>query len=235
MDMKKNIALIFCFCLLFGLTAGMAATIKYDESLNVDKMVGYGKATGNGDITGAAGDIFTHYTGLELEWKKNFEFESLNFAPPSLSGEGTYNVELLFGKKQGGAGETWSYAIVAANTSGLFYVFENTYSLDDGYGFADDFLSFASNVSFDGVDYWEVDNNGKNAEWIRLDNNVTTNIVFENKNQVDATWFVGDYCDPRIEDCELGMDPVPEPGSILLLGTGILGLGLAARRKLGKK
>ena len=43
----------------------------------------------------------------------------------------------------------------------------------------------------------------------------------------------GDPCDiPGMCD---GPSPVPEPGSILLLGTGIIGLGLAARRKLGTK
>jgi len=56
---------------------------------------------------------------------------------------------------------------------------------------------------------------------------------YESLIREDATFSFNRFVECT-ENCPEPSD-VPEPGSILLLGSGIAGLGLVARRKLGKK
>lgn len=229
--MKKILILTACFCLLFGVTSAMADSMPYDNILaygTIEAIQG-----NQGNISDATID-YIYKTYVDPEWD-GVAFALNNLMPLNekkdvVSGTDMYAVNICKGKTC----YEWDYAILATHGSGdRWYLFENTHNYDLGFD-----------------EYWLVTPGDGSAIYAKHDlglgegeyDNSTFFIGSGNTkfDHLDITvWTPGETfsgCDP---DAILS-DPncpseVPEPGSILLLGTGIVGLSLIAKRKLNKK
>ena len=224
--MKKNLVLTICFCLLLG-TAGMAAS--FDTIL----AFGTGKAIqgNNGDLKNSSIEyIFQTYVNSAWNWEGH---EQLNGNPHSVIPDtgGVYGILIQdFG---------WTYAILASNASNEWYLFRNDHVMDGEEGFL---AGYIGSDPFYGDNYLVIP-----ERYALFDafNDVTglweTDVKFDTAgnmsklNQLDITTFFNDCTGNDCGDGGFDDFAAPEPGTILLLGTGVIGLGIVARRKLIKK
>jgi len=226
--MKKNLILAVCFTLVFGVASAMA------DTLVGDKMLAYGTAHGSLSDRAAA-QLFTYYSGDTYTRCTNDSYgcTSMNGTVTSVQMQ-NMDVWILDVPKNNSDDRIWTYAIVYSNTNGSgatpWYLFENSYSGDDEeYLYS---LVVNTDILFT-VDVWTI--SGKNATFTNETIDIYAPTIEQNTNRGYYMWeYGGDF---QCEDCVV-LPPVgnaPEPGSIILLGTGIIGLGFAARRKMNKK
>ena len=113
-----------------------------------------------------------------------------------------------------------------------FNPFELDYVIDfgtiDGFTFTADTIDYVEFWIYNGNPGFDIYLNG----WVNGKIEAYYYIELEFN---EGSWDVGFSIDSAINPNLLDGGEVPEPGTLLLLGTGVVGLGLIARRRMSKK
>ena len=240
--MKKNLILTICFCLALGVSSGMANSFTDGPW---DTVIAYGALSLTGQNPTAEAEtkrIFDAYidgfSGAIATFGNCSDFTIMHC--PGNQTSVNPNVETFKDY-----GFDWTYAIVSSQT-GMWYLIQNTYGDAQGswlpkvgetLGLYDETLGM---VLVDVM--WDFDGNliksverGMWNDAHEFACNGSGCPAQTNFNQLYVTAWIGQGCIPTPENNFCQGEPIPEPGTILLLGTGIIGLGLVARRKMTKK
>jgi len=238
--MKKIILLTACLYLLFGVTFAMADSMPYDN------IIAYGTIEAIQHNSGNISDAtitYIYQTYVDPDWD-GVAYAINNVVPFNdkkdvVPGTDMYAINIC----KGNTCYEWDYAIVATHGSGdRWYLFENTHNGDYGYDEfwlvtpENDSQIYARHDLGDGnvgdFEYYTFFVGSGNTKFDHLDITIWTPDTGYLGCE-DNPELCNQPCDLLAGDCD-GSE-VPEPGSILLLGTGILGISLIARRKLSKK
>lgn len=203
----------------------VTGTINVTNAGGDDDYIGFALGFGAGDSTNASADY------LLVDWKRGTQ--SFEFGAPSSSPGGPAFAGLAVSRVTGipDADEFWQHANLSGTgaVSGLEELARGSTLGNVGWG-----LATAYEFTFDfGPNNLQVFVNGV----MEIDITGTFNdgyLAFYNFSQAGVTYSAfdleeGSFPDPG--DNGSGPVGVPEPGSIILFGMGLMGLGLLARRR----
>ncbi len=210
--MKKN--LIFLFVMIFGFVASANALsvggYEFDDNAFADSLISY-----SGNYTFVGGNLEQAVTGNNL-W--TYAFSKSNFAYLDVGFIDNYLCN----------GDGYDLAIFDIGTPDYFGVKVGEITIDYITKVTGTFIgSYGVNVALIDLDDFGI----HSGEFL---SNLFLNMYNKNGSTVPSLAVVGAYnsCDYILND---DLAPVPEPATILMIGTGILGLVVARRRQCRTK
>ena len=233
--MKKNLILTVGFCLIFGLTGAMAASINDGYVFSWDTYKDHNKISDSDweALSGAFEFVFWENADTDkvnltfritdegYDGLINIKKDEMKFKDFYLIGFNDLISNPTFENWDNG-GWTPTTNVYTFETDIDWYAFVEAITSEDFNGYILAHIQSAENY----VSGWDSINEA--IFRYKPDGGYFGNTCPEGMSEEECSCLFG------FGDCNKGGE-APEPGSILLLGTGIVGFGLVARRKMAKK